>query len=209
MRCPILVLFAHPALQNSRVNVLLMQAARNLEGVTLNDLYQAYPDFHIDVRHEQHLLRTHEIIVFQYPLLWFSAPALLKEWQDLVLEHGWAYGIEGRALRGKKCLCALTTGGGEAYYTGGGEYHFSIRELLAPMEQTARLCGMDFLPPFVIHGTHRMDGSAIRAHAESYRRVLEALRDGRVDLARVRSYPRFNSDLDAVIRNEGGRSHVR
>jgi glutathione-regulated potassium-efflux system ancillary protein KefG len=201
MPCPILILFAHPALQKSRVNVLLMQEVQALEGVTFHDLYQVYPDFHIDVDREQHLLATHQIILFQYPLLWYSTPALLREWQDLVLEHGWAYGRDGNALRGKKTLSVITTGARESSYSRTGEYHFSMQELLAPIEQTARLCGMDYLPPFVIHGTHRMTDTVIRGHARAYRRTLEALRDGRVDLDRVRSCLRFNTDLDAILRN--------
>ena len=201
MHRPILILFAHPALQKSRVNVVLMRAVQALEGVTFHDLYQVYPDFHIDVEREKHLLRRHEIVVFQHPLLWYSTPALLKEWQDLVLEHGWAYGRDGNALRGKKHLSVITTGAIESSYCRSGEYHFSIRELLAPIEQTARLCGIDFLPPFVIHGTHRMSDQVIEAHAGDYRRALEALRDDRVDLDGLRSYPRFNSDLDAIVRN--------
>jgi len=201
MHRPILILFAHPALQKSRVNVVLMRVVQALEGVTFHDLYQVYPDFHIDVEHEKHLLRRHDILVFQHPLLWYSTPALLKEWQDLVLEHGWAYGRDGNALRGKKHLSVITTGAIETSYCRSGEYHFSIRELLAPIEQTARLCGMDFLPPFVIHGTHRMSDQAIKAQAGEYRRALEALRDDRVDLDGLRSYPRFNTDLDAIVRN--------
>ena len=201
MRRPILILFAHPALQKSRVNLFLMKTVQALEGVTFHDLYQVYPDFHIDVEHEKHLLRRHEIIVFQYPLLWYSTPALLKEWQDLVLEHGWAYGRDGNALRGKKYLSVLTTGAIESSYSRRGEYRFSIRELLAPIQQTANLCGMDYLPPFVIHGTHQMSDEAIKAHAGDYRRTLEALRDGRVDLDRVRSYQRLNTDLDAILKN--------
>ncbi len=201
MHRSILILFAHPALQKSRVNAVLMRAVQALEGVTFHDLYQVYPDFHIDATREQHLLTTHEIIIFQFPLLWYSTPSLLKEWQDLVLEHGWAYGRNGNALRGKKHLSVITTGGQESSYSTQGEYNFTIRELLAPIEQTARLCGMEYLPPFVIHGTHRISESAVKGYAKDYRRALEALRDGQVDLDRVRSYPRFNADLDGVIRN--------
>jgi len=59
------------------------------------------------------------MIVFHHPFYWYSSPAILKEWQDLVLEYGFAYGHEGTALRGKKSLSAsrleeasrLTAGG--------------------------------------------------------------------------------------------------
>jgi glutathione-regulated potassium-efflux system ancillary protein KefG len=60
---------------------------------------------------------------------------------------------------------------------------------------------MEYLPPFVIHGTHEMTETAIQAHAQDYRRALEALRDGRIDLDAVRSHPRLNHDLDAIIRD--------
>jgi glutathione-regulated potassium-efflux system ancillary protein KefG len=197
----ILILFAHPALQKSRVNRVLIQAVRGLDGATFHDLYQVYPDFHIDVKHEQNLLKTHDILAFHYPFFWFSTPALLKEWTDLVLEHDWAYGRNGNALRGKKHLSVITTGAREASYCRSGDSHFTIRDLLAPVEQTARLCGMEYLPPFVIHGTHEMTEAAIRKHADDYRRTLEALRDGRVDLDAVHSHPRLNHDLDAIIKD--------
>jgi glutathione-regulated potassium-efflux system ancillary protein KefG len=199
----ILILFAHPALQKSRVNRVLSGAVQRLKGVTFHDLYQIYPDFHIDVEHEQNLLTVHDVLVFQYPLLWYSVPALVREWQDLVLEHGWAYGHQGTALRGKKFMSVITTGGGEEAFRKVPENRFTVRELLAPMEQMVHVCGMEYLPPFVVHGTFLMTDSRILKHTLDYRRMLEALRDGRIDPAAVRELPRINQDLDAVIRNRG------
>jgi glutathione-regulated potassium-efflux system ancillary protein KefG len=195
----VLILFAHPAIRRSRVNRRLVEAARSLERVQVNDLYEAYPDFDIDVAREQRLLLEHDIIVMQHPFYWYSTPAILKEWQDLVLEHGWAYGRDGRALEGKTLLNAITTGGGEQAYNRQGSNRFTVRELLAPIEQTARLCGMEYLPPFVVHGTHRLAASDIDRHVAEYRRTLEALRDGRIDLDAVTGLPRLNADLDGVI----------
>ena len=196
---PVLVLFAHPAIRKSRVNRRLVEAVRDLEGVTVNDLYEEYPDLNIDVAREQELLGTHDVVVFQHPFYWYSTPAILKEWQDLVLEHGWAYGHDGNALRGKILLSATTTGGGEEAYGAHGSNRFSVRQLLAPIEQTARLCGMDFLPPFVVHGTFRLTVPEIENHALDYRRLLEALRDGRVRANGVAGLQRLNTDLDALL----------
>jgi glutathione-regulated potassium-efflux system ancillary protein KefG len=197
----ILILFAHPALQHSRVNRVLVEAVRGLEDVTFNDLYQLYPEFDIDVGREQALLIDHQIIIFHHPFFWYSTPAMLKEWQDLVLEHGWAYGHEGTALHGKKLLSALTTGGTEAAYQKDGYNRFTIRELLAPISQTAFLCGMDYLPPFVVHGTLGLKEEQIESHAKDYRRAIEALRDNRIELEAARRFPRLNSDLDAIIKD--------
>ena len=165
----------------------------------MNDLYEAYPEFDIDVEQEQRLLEQHDVVVFQHPFYWYSTPAILKEWQDLVLEHGWAYGHEGRALDGKLLLSAVTAGGSEDAYRREGSNRFTVRELLAPIEQTARLCRMEYLPPFVVYGTHRLADTDIDRHARDYRRALAALRDGKIDLAAVRQQPRLNSDLDAVF----------
>jgi glutathione-regulated potassium-efflux system ancillary protein KefG len=196
----ILVLFAHPALEKSRVNRVLIEGLAEVDGVTLHDLYEAYPDFGIDVEVEQRLLLEHDVIVFHHPMFWYSTPAILKEWQDLVLEHGWAYGSEGKALVGKSWLNAITTGGREVSYAAAGHNRFTIRELLRPLEQTARLCGMEFLPPFGVHGTLGMRTDEIQAHAAEYRRLLVALRDGRVDIERARATSRLNADLDSIIR---------
>lgn len=200
MQNQILILFAHPALQKSRVNRVLISTVRDLPGVTFNDLYEAYPEFDIDVRREQELLLRNEVIVFQHPLFWYSTPAIMKEWQDVVLEHGWAYGHEGTALRGKKFLSVITTGGGEKAYQSGGFSRYTLRQLLVPLEQTANLCGMDYLPPFVVHGTHLMSEDEIYEHAWDYRRTIEALRDGTIDLDEARGHPRLNSRLDEVIK---------
>ena len=199
----ILILFAHPALEKSRVHRRLAAAVRGLPGVTFHDLYEAYPDFDVDVRREQELLTAHDVVVVQHPFYWYSTPALVKQWEDLVLEHGWAYGREGKALHGKYWLSAITTGGPEAAYQSGQLNRFSIRELLAPLEQTARLCGMPFLPPFVVHGTHRLQPFEIDQACADYRRTIEGLRDGTLDLDAAQQFPRLNSNLDAILRTPG------
>jgi len=126
----ILILFAHPALQKSRVNRQLIEYVKGIDGVTFHDLYEAYPDFHIRIKREQEMLIKHNIIVFHHPLFWFSIPSLLKEWMDLVLEHRWAYGKDGNALRGKKLLNAITTGGRESLYQKDGLNKHTISEFL-------------------------------------------------------------------------------
>jgi glutathione-regulated potassium-efflux system ancillary protein KefG len=149
-----LILFAHPALEKSRVNKFLIQGLNDKEGVYFHDLYQAYPDFDIDVEFEQDLLLKSDIIAFMHPFYWYSTPAILKEWQDLVLTHGWAYGSKGNALSGKKMFSIITTGGPSQAYHHQSTERFTLKELLAPIEQTARLCKMEYLPPFAVHGTH-------------------------------------------------------
>ena len=192
----VLILFAHPALQKSRVNRRLIAAVQNLENVTINDLYEEYPDFSIDVRREQALLESHDIIIFQHPFYWYSCPALLKEWQDLVLEYGFAYGAHGTKLKGKWVLTAITTGGSISAYRRDGYNYYTLRELLAPFEQTVRLCGMIYLPPFVISGTLAFKSpDEISGSASLYRRAVESLRDGRFDVTEFEQVSHLNEIL--------------
>jgi len=196
----ILVVFAHPALQKSRVGKVLAHAAEQVDGVHVHDLYEIYPDFDIIPGAEQRLLEAHDIIVLQYPFYWYSVPALLKEWFDLVLQHGWAYGKDGHRLEGKQCLAAITCGGGAKAYSSKGMNRFTIRELLAPVEQTAQLCGMEWLGPFAVHGTHTLSDTEVQQYAVDYRRILEALRDDRIDLKQANRRTHINLDLQAVIK---------
>lgn len=178
----VLVLFAHPSQRRSEVNMPLFQAAKLVEGVTAVDLYGEYPDYHIDIDREQKRLLEHDVVVFQYPLYWYSTPSILKEWQDLVLEYGFAYGSSGTALHGKYFMCAITAGGKEEAYKADGYNHFKIRELLTPLEQMANLTGMQFLAPFALFGSRTaLEEGKVGRHAESYRKLLKALVEGEVD----------------------------
>lgn len=199
----VLILFAHPALEKSRVNRHLIQAVKDLDSVTIHDLYEAYPDFHINVKFEQDLLLAHEIIVFQHPFYWYSSPAMLKEWQDLVLEYGFAYGEQGTALRGKQFLSAITTGGGEQAYCQQGYNRFTVRELLVPFEQTAYLCGMEYLPPFVVQGTHHLrEQHQIAKYSEDYRTAIIALRDNTLNRESLKQFRHLNQSLQVFNTQE-------
>lgn len=179
----ILLIFAHPAFQKSRVNARLTEGLMEMEGITFHDLYQAYPEFDIDVAAEQRLLSDHDVIVFHHPFFWYSTPALLKEWQDLVLEHGWAYGSQGNQLKDKWFFNIITTGGSAAAYSQQGYNFYTLRQLLAPIEQTAKLCKMVFLPPYVVHGTHAITPAEIEAFRDDGQRLLAMIRDEEFDLA--------------------------
>ena len=178
----------------------MAEAAAGVDGVTLIDLYAEYPDFQIDIDREQQRLLDHDIIIFLHPLYWYSTPAILKEWQDLVLEHDFAYGAKGTCLHGKIFMSALSAGGHEDAYRSKGYNNFTIRELLHPLEQTAMLCGMIYLPPFALFAARTaVDEGRIDAHLDDWVRLLEALRDRRLDIERARHLPQLNHALDGVI----------
>lgn len=167
-----LILFAHPALEKSRVHRALLARRPDHPGLTFHDLYEAYPRLDVDVAREQALLEEHEILLFQFPFYWYSTPPILKQWQDLVLEHGWASGSRGTALRGKVGGVLLSTGGRREAYCAEGPNRFTVRQLLAPLEQTLRLCGVRFLPPWIVFGTHGLGREEIEEAAGSYHDLL-------------------------------------
>ncbi|MEM9838175.1 MAG: NAD(P)H-dependent oxidoreductase [Pseudomonadota bacterium] len=180
----VILYYAHPGQRFSHSNKAMWDEAKKVDGITRVDLYADYPRFNIDIEREQQRLLDHDLIVLQSPLFWYSTPSLVKEWIDLTLEHGFAYGHEGTQLKGKTLLMALTAAGPHDAYSEEGYQRYPLRTFLTPFEQTARLCGMGFASPYVLFGSLRaVEDRRIPPHAEGYRRLLEAYRDDRVDEA--------------------------
>ncbi len=166
-----------------------------MDGVTLHDLYETYPELDIDVAHEQALAEEHDVIIFHHPLFWYSTPAILKEWQDLVLEHGWAYGSEGNALQGKIFFNIISAGGRQDAYTQDGYNAHTLRQLMAPLEQTSRLCKMNFLPPFVVYGAHSIKMEQVEEHRQRLNQLLVDLQNDRVDISSAQQLASLNDYL--------------
>ncbi|MEL7290403.1 MAG: NAD(P)H-dependent oxidoreductase [Pseudomonadota bacterium] len=199
----VLVLYAHPSPHRSEVNKQLFRAAKQIDEVTVVDLYHEYPTYHIDIDKEQQRLREHDVIIFQFPLYWYSTPAILKEWQDLVLEYGFAYGHDANALHGKLFFCSLSAGGKADAYQSDGYNHFTIRQLLYPLEQMASLTGMTYLAPFALFGarTAKEDGR-IQLHVEKWRRLLRALVAGQVDIEQANQVDKLNHYVEQHLMGE-------
>lgn len=192
----ILVLFGHPAFQKSIVNRHLVDGIEKIPNVTFHDLYEAYPEMDIDIDTEQALLLKHDCVVFQHPFYWYSSPAIFKEWQDLVLEHGWAYGSKGKKLEGKFFFNAITAGAPRIAY-GPGEFQGStVRQFLLPFFRMAELCSMTALPPFVVHGTHIVSDQRCDLVTQEYHKVLRLLADDKVDLKSINDFEYFNDYLN-------------
>lgn len=172
----------------SHANRAMAEAARAVEGISFVDLYEEYPRHDIDVDREQQRLIDHDVVLFQFPLYWYSTPSLLKEWQDLVLQHGFAYGHDGNALAGKTLMLAITAGGSDEAYSTEGYQQYPLRTFLTPLEQTARLCKMSFPAPYVLHSAlNPEEQSGIPQHTEGYVRLLTAIRDNAYDLASAKA----------------------
>lgn len=174
----ILVLYAHPAPHRSPVNRRLADAARATPGVLVRDLYDTYPDFDIDAERERTLVEDASLLVFLHPIRWYGMPSLLKEWMDVVMVPGWAYGKPDSVLRGKGYWLVATTGSGPEAYRAGGLHGRPFADFLAPFEQTAALCGMAWIAPLIMHGALDAGEAALEAHVAEFGRRLRAHAEG-------------------------------
>ena len=147
-----LVLVFHPDMSASRVNRPLAAKAETLgDDVTVRYMYDIYPDQKVDVAAEQAALEAADRVVLQFPMYWYSTPALLKQWEDDVLLYGWAYG---------------STGSREA------SYGYTITELLRPLQATANMVQMAYLEPFTTTGTLTITDEALAQRVEDYAATL-------------------------------------
>ncbi|WP_246845285.1 NAD(P)H-dependent oxidoreductase [Leptospira biflexa] len=168
----ILILLVHPNLERSKANQMLLDSLPVSDNITLRDLYELYPHFTINVKEEQTLLQNHDVILFQHPFYWYSCPPLMKQWIDAVLEDGWAYGKNGNALKGKKWIQAISTGGSEKAYQKDGFHGHLIDAFLLPFQRTAELCQMEYQKPFLVQGTFQLKEEEFQKESLRYRNFI-------------------------------------
>ena len=146
-----LVIYAHPSPHHSTVTRDLLAVLTARDDVRVHSLYDLYPDFDIDVDAEQEALSAARNIVWLAPVYWYSLPAMMKHWIDSVLTHGWAYGQGAQALVGKRVWWVASAGASEQEYIANGSHFRPFTDFIAPVEGTARYCGMAWLPPFIVY----------------------------------------------------------
>lgn len=185
-----LIIVAHPDLeQASRVNRRWVHELRRYPAeFEVRDLYALYPTATLteaDIATERAVLEQHDTIVFQFPVYWYSAPALLRTWTDGVYGFGWAYGGEqaapgepGRKLAGKKFAVAMCAGDIEANYRPDGIVGFTPDQIIIPFRATANYVGASCEPrPFCLFGTENsLADEELEASCAAYIAWLRGLR---------------------------------
>jgi putative NADPH-quinone reductase len=173
-----LVLLFHPDVTRSKANAALADAARTVPGVEVVDMQALYPDSRIDMftvgAAEAERLLSAERIVLQFPVQWYSVPALMKAWIDAVLTRMYyiAYQAEGRRLEGTPILVAATAGNVPEAYSPTGQNLIPLAELLNPLRATAYRCRLPWAEPFLIYRADKLDASELAAAASSYAAML-------------------------------------
>jgi glutathione-regulated potassium-efflux system ancillary protein KefF len=173
----ITLIYAHPYPSRSRACAALLSGIEDLPGLNVRSLYDLYPDFDIDANAERDALRDAQLVVWMHPVYWYTTPALLKHWFEQVLVKGFAYGEDGTKLRNKNCLWVATTGGDEAAYSSAGRHGREFQAFVPVVEQTARYCGMNWLDPLIVHGSHIVSDEVLFEASKRLRERLESAID--------------------------------
>lgn len=140
-----------------------------------------------DIVREQDKLRWADAVILQFPLWWFSMPAIMKGWFERVYAYGFGYGVgehsashwgdrygEG-TLAGKRAMVVVSTGGWESHYSARG-VNGPMDDILFPIQHGLLFYpGFDVLPPFVTFQTGRMDAARFSAVCEAFGQRLDSL----------------------------------
>ncbi|CAL79261.1 putative NAD(P)H dehydrogenase, quinone family [Bradyrhizobium sp. ORS 278] len=140
-----------------------------------------------DVRAEQDKLLWADAVILQFPLWWFTMPAILKGWVDRVYSYGFTYGVgehsdkrwgnrygEG-VFAGKRAMLVVTTGGWAEHYSDRG-INGPIDDVLFPINHGVLFYpGFDVLPAFVAHRASRIDAAGFADLAERLRARMRTL----------------------------------
>lgn len=146
-----LVIVAHPDIENSRTNASWLKALSQVNGVRVKNLAALYPSYSFDVDQEQQDLIEADRIILQFPLFWYSCPAILKKWIDDIFTPGFAYARNGDKLKGKELMLSISVGAPEDGYRATGFNNFTMDELLRPFQQTANYVKARLVPPFIFY----------------------------------------------------------
>jgi NAD(P)H dehydrogenase (quinone) len=139
---------------------------------------------------EMEKLAWADFVIFQFPLWWFSLPAILKGWVDRVFAMGFSYNIgqsyEKGVFRGKRAMLSFTTGGPPATYGPTGK-NGRIEELIRHIQYgMLHFIGMDVLPPFIAYSASRVPPEQRQAYLDSYRdRLLSIESTAPIDFDRA------------------------
>jgi NAD(P)H dehydrogenase (quinone) len=132
-----------------------------------------------DVKGEIEKLLNADLVVFQFPIWWFSMPAILKGWLDRVFVYGLFTSrqrYDTGFFSGRRAIVSVTGGGPESTFSYSGR-NGDLGLILWPLHFTLHYMGYSVLPPFAALGV----AAAIRygkasADAERLERYKDDLR---------------------------------
>lgn len=167
-----LVVFAHPYLEHSNSNVELINFYVRHQHYTLRDLYEEYPDFHIAAFRERKRLANYDRFVFQFPLIWFGMPPLLRLWIDEVFDRDWLQPGKVNPLENKEVYILVTTGGKERSFSKDGTYQYSIDELISGLIVSLKVFKADVKHIKIVYEANKLSKKEIILHKKEFTELL-------------------------------------
>ncbi|BEU28460.1 NAD(P)H-dependent oxidoreductase [Paraburkholderia sp. 22B1P] len=130
-----------------------------------------------DIRAEQDKILRSDLVLFQFPLWWYSVPSIIKGWAERTLTHGFAYDDDhlwdAGLLRGKQAMLSFTTGASEEELLADSCYTGSPQEFMRPFSGgVLQFVGFDVLPPFVAYAPASLDHAGRSSQLESFKAHL-------------------------------------
>lgn len=167
------ILVAHPDLAKSKANQALLNGVKEIPDTEIVDLMSLAVAGRFDVAAELDVLRRTDVLVWQFPLYWYSAPGILREWQDQVLTQA-VYGPD-KVLEGKRLLVATTVGAAASTYRSGDLNQYTLDEMLRPFEACARSARMQWLPSFSVFEVDKLTVDDWQREGARYKTVLQSI----------------------------------
>ena len=168
-----LVLFAHPYFEHSTTNVRLLECYDDLDNITFRDLYQDYPDFHIQPFRERKRIVQYDRIIFHFPIIWFGLPPLLKLWIDEVFDMRWISESGINILSGKDALIITSVGGRESNYTQEGKYGTGVEELLSGLKVSLHVNNINLKKIHIIYNADNLNETELNLLSQELAETLK------------------------------------
>lgn len=187
----VLIIYAHPnpesfnaAMRETAIGAL----SRSGHSILLSDLYTMHfnpvlgkSELQGQLQHIQPEIakvRRADMLLFQFPLWWYSMPAIMRGWIDRVFAEGFAYSegheFETGLFTGKKAMLSLTVGGDENYFLQTPQRN--LMGILEPIHYGIfSFTGMEVLPPYIVHAPASKTDAERKAVLEHYRQYLQNL----------------------------------
>lgn len=168
-----LVIFAHPYLEHSNSNRELINFYERHQHYAFRDLYEDYADFHIHAFRERKRIKNYDRIIFQFPMIWFGMPPLLRLWIDEVFDRAWLNQPEENPFLNKEIFILVTTGGKKHSFQKDGRYGYTVEELISGLIVSLKVFGANIKEIRIVYESHKLSKKQI---VEEKQKLIAALK---------------------------------
>lgn len=167
-----LVLFAHPFLEFSDNSRELTNFYERHQHYTFRDLYEEYPDFHVQAFRERKRLKDYDRFIFHFPLIWFGMPPLLRLWLDEVVDGNWLKDPLQNPFYGKEIFILVTTRSKQRSFGRNGKHHYSVEELISGLLVSLHIFKADIKNIYIVYEAENLSKKEIIIHKQKFSEIL-------------------------------------